>query len=465
MTLTGPARNVGDFYRTLSNEPLLTKAEIDRYYEPAIGVVRSDQNLVEQLVLKLRQAFAAERHFRVFVYGHSGGGKSTECTRLTLNLADRYQSVRLNVRTELDPAGAKPLDFLLLMLMRLAEAAKVLDGWTPPDRLVTGVRDWFAEHETQRSATRSIEGQASAGLGVDKKSMWAGLLGMFAQTRAELKLASLVKSESTDHELKRITSLVGVLNEFFDACNEHLGEQTPPRKWLLIAEDFEKLADRKIPEEIFVGQAGAIQQLRIAAIFSIPPALAYSKQGSSLPFSAYCLHDTPVHDRDHQPHAGGRDALRRMLAKRIDLQRFAPDQVERIVVASGGSPRDMFDLADEAATGALLAAPDAKPEDVVIRAEDVKGAISRQRRQTYLQLGEDPYESEIVTTKQKRERLTAIYRDHTQAGTPDPVLYSLLRGRLLREFNGDGWFGVPPLVVELLKELADLDTSAPGGLL
>ncbi len=466
MTLTGPAQHVKDFHRTLSNKPLMNQAEIDLYYEESIGPARSDQNLVARLALELRQSFETHSYFRTFVFGHLGCGKSTEFTRLALNLTDQYHTVRLSVVNELDPNAAKPLDLLLLMLTRLAESAKELDGWSPPDSMVRRVWDWFAQQNTERLATRWAEGQVNAGIGVDQKSMWSTLIGVFVQVRAELKISSLVKSERTDYELKRITTLAAVLNEFFDECNAHLAKSAPARKWLIIVEDFEKLPNRRIAEEIFVEQGGVVQQLRIAAIFSIPAALAYSKQRSGLPFEAHCLYDAPVFDSDHRAHFAGREALQHMLAKRIDLSRFeTPHQVERIVVASGGSPRDLFDLAAEASTRALLAAPAAKAEDVVIRAENVRGAIALQRRQTYLRLGQDPYESEPVRKQEKLDRLTAIYRNSITEGAPDPVLYSLLNSRLLREFNGDGWFGVPPLVVDLLKELASLDAGAPGGLL
>lgn len=336
----------------------------------------------------------------------------------------------------------------------------------PPESVVSQVWDWFAKDETQRLSTRSAEGQAGVGIGIDQKSLWSKILGGSAQVRAELKLASLVKSEKTEYELRRITTLVAVLNAFFEACNEHLEKSRVPRRWLLIVEDFEKLPNRRIAEEIFVGQGGIVQQLQIYAVFSIPAALAYSKARSGLPFEADCLYDMPVYDRDHRPHAEGREALRRMLAKRIELARFeSPHQVERLVVASGGSPRDLFDLAAEASA---RAAPDVKPEDVVIRPADVSGAIARLRRQTYLRLGQDPYEPEPISSKEKLDRLKAIYKNPSRDGAPDPVLYSLLNSRLLREFNGDGWFGVPPLVVDLFKELAagpDRDADPPGGLL
>ena len=102
-----------------------------------------------------------------------------------------------------------------------------------------------------------------------------------------------------------------------------------------------------------------------------------------------------------------------------------------------------------------------------INTADVTRAIARQRRQTYLRLGEDPFEDAKVESATKLDRLESLYQNPAQAGQPDPVIYSLLSGRLLQEFNTDGWLGVPPLVVDILTELRPdaLPAGSPGGLL
>jgi hypothetical protein len=61
------------------------------------------------------------------------------------------------------------------------------------------------------------------------------------------------------------------------------------------------------------------------------------------------------------------------------------------------------------------------------------------------------------------KRLTAVYDGAPDSDVPDPVLYSLLRGRAVQEFNGECWFGVHPIVVDILKEQAHLKPQDPGG--
>lgn len=75
------------------------------------------------------------------------------------------------------------------------------------------------------------------------------------------------------------------------------------------------------------------------------------------------------------------------------------------------------------------------------------------------------YREEInqVSYKQKAERLKQVYDGDKEAQMTDPVLYSLLNARAVQEFNGQRWFGVHPLVVDILAAQKHLPTGAEGG--
>ena len=53
--------------------------------------------------------------------------------------------------------------------------------------------------------------------------------------------------------------------------------------------------------------------------------------------------------------------------------------------------------------------------------------------------------------EEKARRLVSIYHQETGNDVPDGVLYKLLLARAVQEFNNIGWFGVHPLVVDILK--------------
>ena len=131
----------------------------------------------------------------------------------------------------------------------------------------------------------------------------------------------------------------------------------------------------------------------------------------------------------------------------------------RLLVASGGNLRDLFSLVSQSADNALLRQPSGKK----ISSPDAEAAIDNLRVEYRRRLGDSPYDGERIPYKDKAERLVAIYSSKPSADILDATLYSLLRSRAVQEFNGKSWFGIHPLVVDILKSQNLLPPSAAGG--
>jgi hypothetical protein len=99
----------------------------------------------------------------------------------------------------------------------------------------------------------------------------------------------------------------------------------------------------------------------------------------------------------------------------------------------------------------------------VIEPADVTVSINKMRRDYRMKLGQSPYDAEQIPYSKKSAILMAVYQETSESDIPDPALYSLLRGRAVQEFNGVGWYGVHPLVVDILKEQDHLKPQDPGG--
>jgi hypothetical protein len=121
--------------------------------------------------------------------------------------------------------------------------------------------------------------------------------------------------------------------------------------------------------------------------------------------------------------------------------------MDRLIVASGGNLRDLFEMVADAADRAAIA-PGGQLRITVAAATD---AINAKRSDYVRRLGTSPYDPQALTYEQKVSRLVGIYRREPGHAVPDPVLHSLLRARAVQEFNGERWFGVHPLVVDTLK--------------
>ncbi len=455
----GPATELDKLYRTLRPEPLIGAEELRRYYRGEVNEVRGEDTVV-RLSRKLQEAYRA-LPFKAFVMGHPGVGKSTEMSRLLERVGDRYAGVRLSVADELNPASFKVFDVLLLMLARLAEDAdrmKVvpLEG---AERLVAGIQDWFATEDVETSRTQTTVAGVEAGAGIKGDSPWAAVLGLFASAKAEMKFAADRKTKILEYRLRRLPDLVALCNRLIDVCGRHMLEKTG-KEWLLIIEDLDKtvVAPREL-QEMFVQYGNVFRELQVSLIFVIPVWLAYSSDAVRLPFAQYMIPDAPVYDRRHAPNEEGRAAVKAVLEARVSPALFADEQMLRMIVASGGNLRDLFAMVLEAGERAL-AKDDAAS---MIGEADTRAAINKMRGVYLMRLGQSPYDQQVIPYELKRERLLAVYHQMPDHGVPDAVLYSLLRGRAIQEFNGERWCGVHPLVVDILKEQGHLKPQDPGG--
>ena len=460
-TADGPATDLDHLHLTLRPEPLMEPEEFKQYYREQVNQVRGEDT-VARLSLKLQQAYRT-LPFKAFLMGHPGVGKSTEISRLLERVKDQHVGVRLRIATELNPASFKVFDVLLLMLVRLAEEADRIKavplGGMLSEHLVSGIEQWFGTEQVKRSRAETTAVGVEAGAGVKGDSLWAGLLGLFASAKAEMKYAADRKTETIDYRLQRLPELVDLCNRLIDVCNQTVLEKTG-QEWLLVVEDLDKtgISPQQL-QELFIQYGTVFQDLRVNMIFTIPVWLAYSPEANRLPFERHMIHDTPVYDRNHGPHQNGRSAVQTVLEARVSPSVFAEGQMTRLIVASGGNLRDLFALVLDAGEGARARDSGA----IVIGPDDAKAAVNKMRRDYRMKLGQSPYDAHPIPYSEKSARPLAVYGGAPDSDMPDPVLYSLLRGRALQEFNGEGWYGVHPLVVDILKEQQHLKPQDPGG--
>ncbi len=452
------AETLDDAYKTLSPKPLADPEEFAAFYRDEINTVRGGQ-VVDRMSLGLKRAFG-NLPYKALLMGHAGVGKSTELTRLTVARKDTFRVIRLSASENLDPISFQPFDVLLLMVIEVAERtamAKELGGAgrQPEDAYLQGVYDWFAvETQTATTNTGTIT-EGTAGVGPGPESWWAKALGLFASVKGEIKYASSRETKKVSYRLSRLDPLITAANHLLAHCNGLMRDATGC-EWLFVFEDFDKAGiSPKQTEDLFVTYSNAIRELDAHLIFTIPVALGYSPKAGALPVpqnALFVLPDTMVFDKNHQPHENGRNAVREVLQARMNPDLFDAGQMERLIVASGGNLRNLFSMTANAGDTALLRGA------ATIGADDVTGAIRQLRTDYERQLGESQYDQELgsdgktrpIVYERKADLLKRIYDGDPAAKVPDAVLYSLLRSRAVQEFNGERWFGVHPLVVDLL---------------
>ena len=464
------AETLADIYKTLSPRPLIEPEDFAAFYRGEINRVRGGQ-VVERMTLGLRRAHGI-LPYKALLMGHSGVGKSTELTRLKGGLKDKYRVIRFSATEHLDPLSFQPFDVLLLMMIEVAQRTAMAKeaggaGVRPPDDVLSEIYDWFASETEILKRSTEVSAAASAGVGPAADSWWSKLFGLFATLKGEMKYASVRTTETINYRLSRLDGLIKAANRLLRHCNQLMRDATGC-EWLFIGEDFDKAGiSPEQTEQLFITYSNVLQELDTHLIFTLPVALGYSTKAVSLPVPAntiFAIPDTMVFDRHHQPHADGRNAIRAVLEARMNPALFAAGQMERLIEASGGNLRNLFAITSNAGDTALLRG------DGTIAQDDVTYAIRQLRTDYERQLGESPYDLELGTDgkmqaigyDRKAARLLRIYQADPEAKVPDPVLYSLLRSRAVQEFNGERWFGVHPLVVDILANQEKIKRPAQG---
>jgi hypothetical protein len=463
-----PATSIEDVYKTLSTEPLMTPPEIQAFYRGEINNVRGGDK-VGKVAMHLERTWR-KGFYKAFLAGHPGVGKSTEMTRLAERVNDRFRIIRFQVTTDLDPNSFKPFDVLLLMMIRVTEetARRVSEGGAgkpPSETLLKQIYDWYAKVEKTNTTNVETGVGGSAEIGPPAAPFWEWATGWFVKIKGEIKYTSDRSTKVSEYRLERVSSLLDLANKLLNECNDLLKEATG-HEWMFFGEDFDKGIPISLVEAFFLNYGNIFKEIQVHAIFTVPIGLVYSGKKIQLPCPSDRIHvipDTPVFDREHKECKLGRAALQEILEARVSPRLFGPRQMKRLIVASGGNLRDLFTMVNEAADSATLrSAANGKIGKV-----DADRAISELRTEYTRKLGVGPFDTEELSYDKKLKSLIDVYNQVPDRDVPDSVLYSLLNARAVQEFNGERWFGVHPLVVDILKKqgklTADANGKVPGG--
>ena len=457
-----PATTLVEMYRTLSPAPLVGRDALDAFYRPELNAVRGKDE-AERLKHRLERTDGP--YFHAFLVGQPGAGKSTEISRFVEMIDGGYRVLRLSVVNELNPATFQPMDLLLLIVFQLAQAVEKLNQQTPgkielPPSLLADLLRFFAVEavSTQSVDSKELEGKAEISLGFPK--LWQNFLGLSVAAGGKLKVGYQQETKLVAYRFQMLSTLANLANRFVGECNAVLAK-LEGKQWLVVIEDFDRpgLSGEAL-RRVLVEQGGLFDQLPLHLLVTVPAWLLYSTDAERLPFrqcGQYVLTDTPVFDKEHEPDVEGRKALEAVLYARVNRQLFAGRAADLLIVASGGNVRELFTMTLEAADQAALA------ERKAIEEDDAWRAIRQARANYRNRLGSAKEDAEAVPYATLRQKLLAVYKRESESDVRDPALNQLLKTRAILHFNGDYWYGVHPLVVDILKEQGHLPEDAPGG--
>lgn len=441
------ARNMADVRRLCQLGPL----EDDELRDYFVDTAKSrDPHTNMRSVLRRKLKDNPDKDLHLLVYGHAGAGKSTELTKLQEDLGDEFCTVRFSVEKELNLTQIEPEDIPVVIAERVLDALKD-DVAFGPD-VLQRIYDWFA------TTTRSVaEGKDSTlAIGAEAKiGSPLDVLKLLVSLKSELKL-NTKREESKVLELRKSkTELLQQVNLFLHEVHSELFKRN--QRLLIIVEDLDK-AQIANAREIFIESNSMLTGLHATIIYTIPIFTFHSHDAAILENAfdeAVGLQMIKVTEPDRITRAEGFEVVRRIVRRRVPPELLPDDALDLAVEKTGGVLRHLFQVLSTAAS--MTDDDDNEPLTIGRIRYGLQQRIKTFYREIAVPYGGTPDYPDLKV-EELYERL-AIHATKSKAGyriPTDGINQVLLKCCAVVEYNGEGWFGVHPLVCDILHEMGRL---------
>ena len=392
-----------------------------------------------------------EEPARVLFYGHPGCGKSTEINKFLEEHEQQWLPVKFSVLDEMTPANALAEDLVLIITAQIMQAAQSI-GIKGDQKRLEEVYKYF--DKVTKKEIRSTEAGLNGKTGMDTSASCLGrLIGLMAGVTADIKMNSHSEETAVHVLRKRRADLPNQANRVIEAVQQELRDRG--KRLLVVVEDIDKL-DLKQAHEMFVKNTNLLTGLTVDIIYTIPIYLFHSPDLNAFRphFDAVIgLPMIKISD-PKKSHAPGRKVIETIIKARVEEGLIQKDALRLLIEKTGGVLRHVFEVLNIISTMAHIAAPISK--------DAVRYGLDQLRKTCWQQIAL-PVDNAagVASVNDLYERLAKYARMQCNNEKPipesDPVNQLLLKCCALIEYNGEGWFGVHPLIVENLKRLGRLN--------
>jgi hypothetical protein len=360
---------------------------------------------------------------KVLFSGHIGSGKTSTLKKLVLDseIKEKFFVVQFSAHEELNIADLGYTDLLIAIGKKMYEDGEK-EKWVSKD-LNQKLNEWaavqFREWGTEEAAGIKIEGGISA---------W------FMKATGLLKTGFKDKRTFREKMEPQIPQLIQFINEIIEAIEFKSG-----KKVLLVLEDLDKPPVEKALD-LFLTKGTILIQPRCKILFTVPISVLYSGKfniiSQTFPIQ-FVLPNFKVVNKDGTPNEEIIEKMKNIVYLRMNSELIEKEALTLAVKMSGGVVRELIRIINGAAISAL-----AKKENV-IHLEDVEDTVN-QLAQTY---------KYSLTKKSDIEILKKV--EETKKLIDDRIedVRGLLHGQFILQYpNGEGWYGVNPIVKNLIKD-------------
>jgi len=437
-----PAESLEEAVNSLLPQPL----EADDPFYADLAAARGSKVLAK--LEKHLRTVADGRDIRkchIGFIGHRGCGKTTELKRLEERLSNIYYPVHLYLDNTLE----RDADYPDLFLWLVASVARTLveDKVEFDKDYFERVAEWFAE------VTKTVETGTSAKVEVAAEAEVAAKYGIFG---TGLKLLGRITSsfagdtkrrETMRTEMKRYAQeLLTQVNGFLAHACEALKKAGKPGRLLLIQDNLDRLS-REAAMNVFSANGQILTDIEAFFVWTAPVGTNLAPFNIENLFKCFYMPTISVHNRQGEPQEKAIAGLTNLVAKRLSLDLIfdKSDVLKKLVLASGGSLRDLLRLLEYALLDAQT------DENPTIEESNADAAIKEfglgiQRRlvpgNVYF-----PILADVALTKQWDADLGDGIITTTSVDDRRAFFHQLILQGDILEYNGDEtWYDVHPVL-------------------
>ena len=416
---------------------------LDLYWVDADAARDPHQSVREAIRLKLED----KEDVRLLFYGHGGSGKSTELAKLIQELGEAYYVVSVSARNEMSLTDVSGEDLVLVLMERLVAAASS-DKLPLDQKALAGVHDYFSTVTSKQETGRSAAGSIEAGSKVKAPSILAALIELFASFKAEIKLEARNTRTRVATIRQRPAELLAQANILIDSVRKAL---PAGQRLLFILEDLDKL-DIATARKVFIEKTNILTGINGNIVYTIPISTFHSPDAGILR-SQFDLSVSLPMIKVAEPNgdrAIGCEVVKEIITRRIGPDAIMEEALDLLVLKTGGVLQHAFEVLE---ISALM-----RDATVPLEEEHVRYGLQRKKNEFWSEITL-PFEPVpgLESKEQLFQRLRVCAK-RQRDGLPnspsgDPIDQVLLKSCALVEYNGKRWFGVHPLVLEILDEM------------
>ena len=279
--------------------------------------------------------------------GHRGCGKSTELRRIRndLHAADVYYVAFADASRELDPNNLRYQDVLLHLAATLTRQLED-DGVSIDPVHLERLQSWFDQRVQEQSEIEELTSQVKTGAQVAAGLPYLGRL--LAEISTAFKTNATYK-ETLRRTLKNYFSdFAEAFNHLISAAEDVLSEAGKGRRILFMLDGTDRL-----PEEdahaFFITDVHQLQQVNALFVYCAPIHLIYEAASIEQNFDdVFRLPMIKIQNAGDSASVAGRRAMRDLLYRRAAPELFDDGVTDYLIDHSGGHPRDLLRLLQQA---------------------------------------------------------------------------------------------------------------------